>query len=117
MTRPISPRLHGVLDYLTVAFFAAAPAVFRLPRWADTTCLAMGLGQMAGSMATDYPLGATPAIPFESHGAAEVLVGAGLLAAAASRPVRRNPTVLGLALALGAIYVTVPLLTRYHEEA
>jgi hypothetical protein len=78
MKKPISPRLHGVLDYTTVATLAAAPRMMNFPeratRAADT--LAGSYGGL--SAFTDYPLAVRRKIPFKAHGAAELASGLAL---------------------------------------
>ena len=55
MTRPIAPRLHGILDYVAVAVFLLAPAPFGLTGLAATSFyLAMGLLILAVWALTEY---------------------------------------------------------------
>ena len=50
MTKPISTRVHGVLDYMTSAFLFTLP---RVMGWSDTVT---GLLDMAGASAAAYSL-------------------------------------------------------------
>jgi hypothetical protein len=77
MNRPISPTLHGVLDYATVATTLLAPRLLAFPEPATRACDLLAGSYLGLSLLTDYPLAAKRAIPFKAHGAAEV--GSGLV--------------------------------------
>lgn len=81
MRKPISPRLHGVIDYSTSAAVALAPRVLGFPRPARMLCDSLAAGYTALSAVTDYPLSVKRAIPFKAHGAAELAIGLALPAA------------------------------------
>lgn len=78
MKRPISPTMHGVMDYATVAVTAAVPRLMNFPdratRAADV--LAGGYGVLSGM--TDYPLGAKRVVPFRGHGLTEAVIAVAL---------------------------------------
>lgn len=74
----ISPRLHGVLDYLTVLTCLLAPSLFEFSRTPATISYALGVSYLLISLLTDYPLAAKRLIPFSIHGLVE-LVSAPLL--------------------------------------
>jgi len=78
MRKPITPRVHGMLDYATVAATAAAPKVFDFPTEAAQLAYGMASGYGGLSMLTDYPLSVKRAVPFKAHGAAEVASGLAL---------------------------------------
>lgn len=116
MKKPITPRLHGVLDYLTSATVAAAPMLLKFP--APASRLAYGLAGSYTSLSavTDYPLSAKRVVPFKGHGIAEVALGALIPAL---------PWVLGFAddrkarnffLGLTAVTAVVALLTDWSGE-
>lgn len=75
MDRPITPTMHGVLDYATVAATAAAPRLFGFSPAAARACDALAVGYLGLSLVTDYPLAAKPVLPFKAHGAAEAASG------------------------------------------
>lgn len=78
MRKPITPSLHGILDYGTVLVTAAAPSLFGFSERAANTCYALAGGYLALSAVTDYPLAARRLVPFPAHGAAEGVLGAAL---------------------------------------
>lgn len=78
----LSPRIHGILDYLTVIAFALAPMFLQ----AEGSQVAMISSWVAAgtlllvSLLTRYPLGALRLIPFPIHGKIEFFMAAGLCA-------------------------------------
>lgn len=75
MRKPISPRVHGMIDYGTSAAVAAAPFLLRFPRPARRACEALAAGYTGLSAVTDYPLSARRVVPFKTHGATEAAIG------------------------------------------
>jgi hypothetical protein len=76
--KPISPTMHGAIDYVTSALVAAAPRIWDFPRPARMLCDSLAAGYTALSGVTDYPLSARRLVPFKAHGAAELAIGAAL---------------------------------------
>ena len=118
MNKPITPTVHGVIDYLSSATFAAAPSLLGF-RHGAATRLARSLGATYTglSLATEYRLGAVKTIPFPAHLAADAALGAGLAAA---------PWLLGFAsdrrartffLAMAGISAVVVALTQVRRAA
>jgi hypothetical protein len=75
MIKPISPTVHGVLDYATVAGTAAAPALLRFP--ARAAALAYGIaGTTLGLAAfTDFKPALKRAVPLKAHGISDGALG------------------------------------------
>ena len=69
LPKVIDAKTHGIIDYSHSAFFLTLAILCRKsnPRaaWAALGTSALVLGQ---SLLTDYPLGAKPAMSFETHG-------------------------------------------------
>lgn len=114
--KPISPRMHGVMDYATVAMVAAAPRLLDMPEEAERLCYGLAASYLGVSLLTDYPLAAKRAIPFKAHGATEAVIGAALPAL---------PWLLGFAdhkpsrnfiLGLTALTAVVASLTDWEAE-
>lgn len=76
MPKPISPRVHGMIDYGTSAAVAAAPAVLDVPKAARNLFEGLATGYTGLSSMTDYPLGVKRVVPFKVHGATELAVAA-----------------------------------------
>ena len=78
MKQPISPSMHGVLDYATSAAVALAPRVWPMPDNARRLFDTLAVGYTGLSGVTDYPLSAKRVVPFKAHGAAEAAIGVAL---------------------------------------
>jgi hypothetical protein len=64
----ISPRGHAVIDYMIAgAFFGTAGLFWRRNKRAAMASLLCGGAQLGVSMLTDYPGGASRAIPFSTR--------------------------------------------------
>jgi hypothetical protein len=86
--RFLNPKIHGVLDYVVVLAFLAAPKLVGLAGLAAYLSYALAAVHLAVTLLTDFPLGALRLIPFPIHGWIELAVGPTLVAA---------PWVLGFA--------------------
>src|SRR3954454_16938782 len=67
--KPISPRLHGVLDYMTSTAVAAAPLVFDFPKPARRLFESLAAGYTGLSAVTNYPLSVKRLPAVKGHGA------------------------------------------------
>jgi hypothetical protein len=110
--RFLSTRAHGVIDYLTVILFIAAPWLFG---FADGTAaqwvpVVIGVVILLSSVLTDYELSLTRMIPMPVHLGLDLL--AGLLLAASPWLFGFSDRVWMPHLLLGAFEVIVSLVTR-----
>ena len=116
MRKPISPRVHGMIDYATVATTAAVPRLMGFPKAAEQLCYALASGYGGLSSMTDYPLAVRRKVPFKMHGLAEAAVGAALpfmpwaLGFAKHRPARN------FFLGLTALTAITAALTDWNAE-
>ena len=84
MAKPISPFLHGCLDYAVAALLAGTAARAPLAPQIRRTLAAASAGHASYAAATDYQLGLRPWIGMRTHlaldaAAAAALIGTGLL--------------------------------------
>jgi hypothetical protein len=80
--RPISPRLHGIIDYATGAELLVLPSVLRISgSRAGRVLRVAGLAHLAYAALTDYELGLVKRLPFRTHLALDAAGAGGLLAA------------------------------------
>lgn len=77
----LNARLHGVLDYVTVAVFALAPTVLGLVGLAATLSYVLAAVHLAMTLTTAFPLGVVGLVPFRLHGMVEAVVAVALVAA------------------------------------
>ncbi len=65
----ITPDVHGLFDYAHAAFFLCAGAfLWKRNRAAAVASFATSGLILGEALITDYPLGATPVVSFETHG-------------------------------------------------
>jgi hypothetical protein len=67
--KPITPGIHAILDYATVAyFFGVAAGLWKRRRAGAIGALVNGAAVLGLSLMTDYPGGVWRTIPFPTHG-------------------------------------------------
>jgi hypothetical protein len=80
MAKPISPTLHGVIDYLAVPLLLAAGPLFGFNGFpSETTSTLAGIVLVYAAF-TAYPPGLVKMIPFKVHLLIDVVLGIGLIA-------------------------------------
>ena len=109
----LSPRAHGVLDYVTVAVFALAPSLLGLGGVAATLSYVLAGVHLAMTLTTAFPLGVMDLVPFRVHGMVELAVGVALavLAVALFEGAAR-----GFYLATGLVILAVWAATDYAGQ-
>lgn len=116
--KPISPTLHGVLDYATCAFFAFAPTLFNLHGTYATVCYLLAGGYLVVSLLTAMPLGALKVIPFPVHGKLELISGPiFILAPWLFGFANENPTARNLFVGAGIVFLIVYSLTDWYRQS
>jgi len=113
MRKPISPRMHGVLDYTTSATVAAAPYAFPMPAAARRLFESLAASYTGVSALTDYPLGVRRTIPFKAHGATELAIAAALPAMPWVLGFSENRAARNLCFGLTALTLVVAALTDW----
>lgn len=78
MQKPINGRMHGMMDYATVATTAMAPRALGFPKQAENLAYGLAMGYLGLSLLTDYPLSVRKTVPFKGHGATEIMLGMAL---------------------------------------
>ena len=116
MRRPITPRVHGMLDYATSAAVAAAPFAFRFPAPARALFSSLAAGYTGLSSVTNYPLSARRLVPFKAHGATELAVAAALPFMPRALGFQRHRTARNLCYGLTALTIVVAALTDWSAE-
>ena len=111
--RILNPRIHGVLDFATVAAFALGPALFGLGGSPAAISYGLALVHLLMTLLTRFPMGYWKQVPFVVHGIVELVVGIFLLIL---------PTIAGYSpgsparrfyMIMGAFIVVVWALTAY----
>ena len=70
----ISSKMHGVIDYLFIAFVLASPSIFNMEGALATITYILGAVHLTVTILTDFELGLIKVIPFKIHGLLEVVV-------------------------------------------
>ncbi|MEP7131910.1 MAG: hypothetical protein ABI914_02020 [Acidobacteriota bacterium] len=111
--RILNPRIHGVLDLVTVAAFALGPLLFGLGGTPALISYTLAVVHLVMTLSTRFPMGRWKRIPLVVHGIVELVVGIFLLIL---------PTIAGYApgsparrfyMIMGAVIVVVWALTAY----
>jgi hypothetical protein len=110
MKPPLSPRIHGYIDYAAVILLALAPTLFGFSGLPAALCYVLAVFQLGMSLLTAYPLGVARIIPFTVHGSIEAAASVLLVVApflfGFSEIVRaRNFFIIG-GIALFAVWLT-----------
>jgi hypothetical protein len=111
MQKPISPRVHGILDYMTAGFMFALPRVMGWSKTATRLMDASAAMATAYSLMTRYELGLVKVLPMKAHLALDAVSGAGMLGAAAMMD-DEDPEVRCTIAGIGAWEIAASLLTR-----
>jgi hypothetical protein len=75
----ISPRLHGVLDYITILFLGLSPFLFQMNHAARIFTFALGIVHLSLTLLTDFDMGIFKVIPLKIHGTIEAIVSVALI--------------------------------------
>ena len=115
MRKPISTKVHGVLDYMTASFLHTLPRVMGWSRPVTTLLDAAGASATAYSLMTDYELGAIKALPMKAHLTLDALSGGTLIGAALIMDDEDDEVRATLA-AIGAWEIAAALMTRSRRD-
>ena len=114
MNKPISPKLHGILDYSTIAATAAAPKLLDFPRNAAIAAYALAGGYLALSALTRYPTAVKKVVPLRAHEITDIALGGLLPAMPWMLGFGRNRRARNFFLALTGVTAAVTALTNWQ---
>jgi hypothetical protein len=116
VTKPISARVHGVLDYATVAAFLNAPMVLGFHGTPAAIVYWLAGIHLLMTGFTDFPLGVFKVIPFKIHGAIDLVAGVFLLVAPWIFGFAGDYTARNFFVAIAIITFVVVALTDYAQR-
>jgi SPW repeat-containing protein len=116
VTKPISARVHGVLDYATVVGFLNAPMVFDFHGTPASILYWLAGIHLLMTGCTDFPLGFFKYIPFKIHGAIELVAGVFIVVAPWIYGFADNGAARNFFLAIAIVIFVVVALTDYSQR-
>jgi hypothetical protein len=109
----ISPRFHGVLDYVVVLAFLCGPSLFNFSGTAATLSYVLAIVHLLVTVLTAFPLGLIKMIPFKVHGVIETLAAIGILAFPWILGFSAEPAARSFYVGAGIVILLVVALTDY----
>ena len=116
MKKPVPARIHGVLDYATVAAFLNAPMVFGFHGTPAAIVYWLAGIHLLMTGCTNFPVGIFLWIPFRIHGVIELLAGIFLLGAPWIFGFAQEQAARNFCLAMGVVVLTLVALTDYSQH-
>lgn len=115
-TKPITPTLHGLIDFVFSGALLAGPAILRLNDAATKTYNAAGASFLVGNAFTDTPVGLYPELTFKDHQKVDLGFLAGLSLLTFAKFIRNDRKVLPFHLGFLAAALVNYALTDYNAE-
>lgn len=115
--KPISPKVHGILDYLMVPVFLLAPMLFGFGGLPATIARILAGVHLMLTALTAMPLGLIKVIPFKVHGAIEVVVGLSLIGLPWALGFAQVNAARNFFLGVGILILIVAMLTDFGGGA
>lgn len=115
--RIIPTRIHGVLDYLSVAALLAIPRVLGWDSLVTNLLTGSAAGTLAYSMLTRYELGLAEVLPMKGHLALDGIGGAALCGAALMFRDREEASVVGALYGLGVFELAAAVMTQTEPSS
>jgi hypothetical protein len=113
--RPITAKTHGYLDYVAVIVFLLAPKLLGFEGLPALLSWTLAGVHLALTLATDFPLGWRPWLPFWIHGWIERIVGPALVLIAFLPGFSGAGPGFGFYVLIGLLIIAVGWLTDYSE--
>lgn len=114
----LSPKIHGLVDYVSVVLLALSPSLFGLAGPAALLAYALAAIHLLLTVLTDFPLGLVKLVPFRLHGLVEIVVGVSLVALPwlLARAVNLGDRGRIFYTAFGVVLIAVFTVTDYAAE-
>ena len=116
MRKPISTRVHGVLDFMTAGFLFALPRVMGWDKKVTRLLDVSAASALTYSLMTRYELGLIKVLPMKAHLTLDAISGAGLIGAAAMMD-DEDAEVRATLAGLGAYEIGAALMTETTPRA
>ena len=113
-TKPISPKVHGISDYVLVGSLLAFPTLLGFDKKVKTLYTAEALFLFVYVALSDHPAAVKPIIPFTTHGKIDPFNIAQFALQSFWKPFRRDKKALLFNLGFTFAAGTIVLLTDWH---
>ncbi len=112
--RILSPRIHGVIDLVTVLVLLLAPTLIGLGGSPAAIAYSLAAIHLLLTLLTRFPMGVWKTIPFVYHGIVELVVGIALLLLPSFAGYGPGSPAKRFYLVMGAVILVVWALTAYR---
>jgi hypothetical protein len=114
MKKPISPALHGIIDYAFSGLQITLPTLLKLPPSSRKLYAVLGSGFLATNTLTNKPVGLAPVISFKEHQKADAVFLAALSLLPLTPMIGKDRKSLIFHIGFFALAVSHYLLTDYE---
>ena len=116
MQNPITPKLHGIMDYAFAATLLLAPPLLGLNKKASRLYKLLALDVVAYSALTDYPAGIKRLISYDTHHKIDGANIAGLVAGTMFKDIKKGKAELAFHIGITTIAIGIVLLTDWDAD-
>lgn len=116
MNKPITPKAHGIIDYVISSVLLAAPSLLGANSKAAKTYGFVSAGMTALNALTDTPAGVKNGISFKAHKKADLGLLTGLSLLSFASFIRKDKRALGFHVGLLAVTAAYYMLTDYKAS-
>jgi hypothetical protein len=114
---PLSPFVHGVIEYAAGVLFIAAPFLFGYDaRPATAVSLVFGVAIIVITASSDLPTGLSKTLPVTIHAVIDLIAGVFLIAAPFLFGFNDEATPTAVFIVLGVAYLLLTIATRFLPE-
>ena len=111
--KPVTPSIHGYLDYFTVVVFLLAPKLLGFDGLPALLSWMLAGVHLVLTLVTNFPLGWRPWLPFWIHGWIERVVGPALVLIAFLPSISAAGSAFTFYILMGFVIIAVGWLTDY----
>jgi len=114
IAKPISPKVHGILDYALVGSLLTLPTILGFDKKVKNVYAAEALTLLVYVALSDHPVAVKPVIPFTTHGKIDPFNIAQFALQTLWKPFRRDRKAMLFNIGFTVLAGTVVLLTDWH---
>ncbi len=115
--KPITPAMHGILDYAAAAFLALAPSLFNLDGTAALAFYVLAGIELGLALLTAFPSGVLKVIPVRVHGGIDLVTAFVIATLPWLLGISQQSTARNLLLAVALLVLVIWFMTQWHDDA